>query len=64
MRHREQVCVICGKRFNEYGNRPWPVKPNKAGRCCDECDNQVVTPARLRLFQESRKQGDGSADAR
>lgn len=40
----EYVCPICGKRFKGYGNNPRPVK--KEGRCCDECNRNVVIPAR------------------
>lgn len=37
-------CVICGFNFNGYGNNPYPVVIN--GNCCDNCNNNVVIPAR------------------
>ena len=40
----EHICRICGKRFKGYGNMPDPVK--QEGRCCDECNEKVVIPAR------------------
>lgn len=46
-------CCICGNTYTYYGNNPWPVK-NKDGkdfgennRCCDNCDNLYVIPARI-----------------
>lgn len=42
----EKTCCICGKEFSGYGNNPDPVK--KQGRCCDECNNKKVIPARLK----------------
>lgn len=42
MRHK---CCICGKRFVGYGNNPRPVK--WSGVCCDDCNRNVVIPARL-----------------
>jgi DNA-directed RNA polymerase subunit RPC12/RpoP len=43
-------CVICGKEFEGYGNNPWPVKSR--GRCCDECNLNVVIPARLKMVKK------------
>lgn len=38
-------CCICGKEIKGYGNNPRPVK--KEGLCCDECNLEVVIPARI-----------------
>ena len=38
-------CCICGRLFVGYGNNPYPVK--KVGVCCQECNDNVVIPARL-----------------
>ena len=43
----EHICCICGKRFIGYGNNPEPVKSFEEGVCCDECNKNVVIPARL-----------------
>ena len=39
------TCCICGKLFYGYGNNPEPIR--KVGRCCDECNQSLVIPARL-----------------
>lgn len=41
---KKKRCVICGKEFEGYGNNAQPVK---AGFCCDDCNKDVVIPARL-----------------
>ena len=41
----KKTCVICGKEFEGYGNNAQPVKD---GMCCDECNQKVVIPARLK----------------
>lgn len=35
-----KTCVICGKKFEGWGNNPAPVKDH--GRCCDECNWTVI----------------------
>lgn len=39
-------CVLCGLGFNGYGNNPRPLKEN--GRCCDDCNDFKVIPARMK----------------
>lgn len=41
----KETCVICGKEFEGWGNNPYPVK--EEGRCCDECNETKVIPARI-----------------
>ena len=41
----KRECVICGREFSGYGNNPWPVM--QTGTCCDECNFDVVLPARM-----------------
>ena len=41
----EQKCCICGEKFVGFGNNPWPIK--EKGRCCDNCDDTKVIPARI-----------------
>lgn len=43
-----KICCICGKRYHGYGNNAEPVKD---GECCDECDYNVVIPARILLLK-------------
>ena len=49
------TCVICGKEFQGYGNNAEPVEK---GKCCDNCNRNVVIPARLEEF----KKGVGRLD--
>ena len=42
-----KTCCICGKKFTEIGNNPWPAK--NSGRCCDKCNWQVVLPERIKM---------------
>lgn len=43
--HSKQKCCICNKPFIGYGNNPAPVKHK--GRCCDDCNEQIVIPSRF-----------------
>lgn len=45
---KEQRCCICKKLFVGLGNNPSPVK--KKGRCCDDCNLQVVIKKRLGVY--------------
>lgn len=40
-----KTCCICGKKFIGWGNNPEPVK--KFGECCNDCNSNVVIPARI-----------------
>ena len=46
---RENICCICGKELITWGNDPWPVKDK--GLCCDDCNMNVVIPARIRRIR-------------
>jgi hypothetical protein len=39
-----KTCSICKKSYIGYGNNALPVN---SGRCCDDCNLQVVIPQRL-----------------
>ena len=45
----KKICCICGKEFEGYGNNPAPVKND--GQCCDDCNMNVVIPARFRRLK-------------
>ena len=47
----KQVCTICGAEFEGFGNNAAPVSN---GRCCDECNKEVVIPARIREISITR----------
>ena len=42
-----RICCICGQEFTGYGNNPYPVNSDEDARCCDDCNDTVVIPARL-----------------
>ena len=49
---RVYQCVICHKKFTGYGNNPYPVK--NRGECCDDCNRNVIIPARLKLIYNNK----------
>ena len=52
--NKKQVCCICGKEFEGYGNNPDPFK--RSGSCCGQCDRDYVIPSRM-IVMRLRKQG-------
>ena len=42
-----KLCSICHDTYIGWGNNAEPVN---AGRCCDECNDFVVVPARIRMM--------------
>ena len=57
---RKKECCICGKEFTGYGNNPWPIM--KDGQCCDECNFEIVLPARLQGNSKKQKVNDSIND--
>lgn len=47
---RRKRCVVCKELFHGYGNNAWPIVYKKL--CCDECNEQVVLPARLEVMKD------------
>ena len=55
MGNKNRICCLCGKEIThigydegEYlGNNPHPLSENEDDRCCDECNETKVIPARL-----------------
>ena len=41
-------CSLCGKRYANFGNSARPFE----GRCCDDCEENVVVPARLKALRD------------
>jgi hypothetical protein len=39
-----KICSICGGKYTGWGNNAQPIND---GRCCYECNNNRVIPARL-----------------
>jgi hypothetical protein len=54
---KQLICSICFRPIPETasgwrgGNNAEPVN---GGRCCNDCDNRVVIPARIQLMQNER----------
>jgi hypothetical protein len=54
---KAKECSICGGPFTALekkywlggGHNAWPIND---GRCCTKCNEDVVTPERIRGFQE------------
>lgn len=44
---KHYVCCFCGQTFNDYGNNPSPIAINPEERCCNECNSEIVIPARM-----------------
>lgn len=45
-----QECSICNQPFNFYEKFGNNAQPINNGRCCNNCNNHTVIPARLELF--------------
>lgn len=50
---KTRECSICKRTFVGLGNNADPVN---AGRCCDECNFEVVCSARLNLMDRRQKE--------
>ena len=44
---KNNVCSICGKKYEGFGNNAQPINN---GRCCDECNRKVVVPFRIEMM--------------
>ena len=47
MENKKNVCVICGREFEGFGNNPEPVTSLEKGDCCDKCNAEIVIPLRI-----------------
>jgi hypothetical protein len=41
-------CSLCGEEYTNFGHNAWPFP----GRCCDDCNERYVNPARLTRFRK------------
>ena len=53
-KEEEQVCCICGKKISGKENHPWSLK--KEGRCCDECNKEVIE-AKIAILRNRKNNG-------
>lgn len=54
-------CSICGNEFTGWGNSPWPIKSDIEARCCDDCNEEIVIPARIEKLVKNK---DGESKQR
>ena len=48
----KQKCSICGEGYWGFGNN---AKPINSGRCCNDCNETKVIPARINDRQTRQK---------
>ncbi len=46
----DKTCVLCGEDYGEFGHNAQPLGN---GRCCGDCNVDVITE-RLRRFKEMK----------
>lgn len=52
------ICCICGMPIEGWGNNPDPVVREPRARCCDECNQRYVLPARIVELYRREKTND------
>jgi hypothetical protein len=53
-----RICCICGNGYDEYGHNADPVKK---ARCCNNCNDTVVIPARIRQLRRAQKRKENTS---
>ncbi len=62
----EDACCFCENPRGEYGNNPSPLPHQEDTKCCDDCNQKYVIPARIKksagvpymIPPETKKQAD------
>ena len=54
MNDEKHICCICGIEFTGWGNNPYPVNNEEGARCCDDCNNLYVIPARFMMMMNKK----------
>ena len=47
-----KTCCICGKELGTFGNNAWPLSD---GECCDDCNEKLVIPQRIREMGTTKR---------
>tara|TARA_R100000988_G_C3952612_1_gene141908 strand:+ start:369 stop:545 length:177 start_codon:yes stop_codon:yes gene_type:complete len=47
LKKEKKLCVICGDAIHDYGHN---AEPTAKGRCCDECNYNIVLNDRIKLM--------------
>jgi len=50
--NNDYVCCLCKESKQGWGNNPYPLA--EEGRCCDECNNNKVIPARIEAVRKGK----------
>jgi len=45
----KELCCICGKRIEGFGNNAQPIAD---GRCCDDCNRAVINAKFDKIFSD------------
>ena len=48
MENEIKICSICGNEYEGWGNN---AEPLNGGKCCDNCNDRVVIPARINAIR-------------
>lgn len=46
----QNICVLCREKLDGHGNNPYPV--SNTGKCCDNCNVDIIIPTRLKICQD------------
>ena len=53
-------CAICHDEFHGFGNNPQPLA--EEGRCCDDCNVDVIVARMFGMLAKPLEVTDGKAD--
>lgn len=56
MNGKLNTCCLCGAEFEGYGNNPAPLASE--GRCCDACNEKVVSARFVELWRGMNLQSE------
>lgn len=57
-------CALCESEAVGHGHSTWPIGHSLFERCCDECNNEFILPARKEILESNeRKLTEATRDA-
>lgn len=54
------ICCFCGQTFMGFGNNPYPASKNEEDRCCNDCNDDIVIPSRIKAIIKGDKNATNS----
>jgi hypothetical protein len=60
---KEFNCSLCGREWSGYGNNPEPLAQFEE-RCCDDCNDAYVIPARRLIIAAETPEQRATAKAK